>query len=270
METRPATVPASRLDTAALGVLGTGVLLMPAAASFISLRAWAADNLGLHGWTTVIAPLSLDLVMATFILAAVHATRRGQSAGGSRFMVALTMIGSAVANFQHGATISTSAALYFAAMPVVAALGLETMIRRVRHTALSRLGVIEGPLPRYRPIRWAIDRRGTWQAWAYSVREGVSDPRRAIELSRRRPELTAAGVLDPAELAAEAVELKALSKAAAMRRALHVSAGDVPEAITYLATRGVTISATHAHQVARTTATERPQLAAVPTDEAVS
>lgn len=261
--TTPA-IPAARLDTAALGLLGAFVLLMPAAASFVSLRAWAADNLGLTGWSTALAPLSLDLVMALFIVSSVHATRRGQSAGGSRFLVLLTMAGSALANYHHGLTISTAAAFYYGAMPVVGALGLETMIRRVRHAALEQLGVVEGPLPRFRPMRWAVDLRGTWRAWTYGVREGVTNPRQAIVLSRRPSELAAAGVPDPTELAATAATLQTMSKTSAMRHALTETGGDVPEAVNYLARHGVAISATHAHQIARKARSERPQLAAVP------
>lgn len=271
MTDHTAPVPAPRADTAALGALGVLVLLMPAAASFISLRAWAADNLALTGWTTAIVPLSLDLVMALFIVSSVHATRRGQSAGGSRLMVLVTMAGSAAGNFHHGLTVSTAAALYYGAMPCVAALGLETIIRRIRHAALERLGVVEGPLPRFRPARWGVDFRGTWAAWTYGVREGVSDPRQAVAHSRRSAELVDAGVSDPAELAARARELQGMSKTDAVRSAFAaIGTTSVPEAIAYLGQHGVSVNSNTAYSVARRVKAERPALAAVPAEGVVS
>jgi hypothetical protein len=155
-------------------------------------------------------------------------------------------------------------------MPVVAALGLETMIRRVRHAALEQLGVVEGPLPRFRPIRWAVDVRGTWQAWTYGVREGISDPRRAIALSRRSPELVDAGVPDPSEVAARALELQDMTKSAAVRAAFeHLGDVNVPRALAYLREHGLVVADNTAYSVARKVRDERPQLAAVPAAEAL-
>jgi len=255
-------VAAPRADTVALGVVGVLVVAMPAAASFLSLRSWAADNLALTGWRTAIVPLSLDLVMALFIVASIHATRRGQSAGGSRVLVLAAMLGSAAANADHGATISTQAALYYGAMPIVAGLGFETLVRRIRHSALARLGVVEGPAPHYRPSRWAIDFRGTWAAWAVGITEGISDPRQAIERSRLRR----SGAVHPgAELTREQLEVEAaalagLAKRDQCRRAVEALSRDTTAraVVDWVRERGGDVSQSHAQAIIHEVRAERP------------
>jgi len=268
-----ATHSPGRLDRAVVAVTAIAYAIVvpaPFVLSFASLTAWARDAVGLSPYLAPAVPLALDAAAIVSVCLTFLAVLRADAAGIARPLAWLIAAGSSVANARHGAATSLDAAILLACMPILTMTLVDIGLRRVLRNALAARGAVEPPVARFRFARWAIAPRETVKAWAWSVREQVVSPAEAIAASRRRPELTAAGVLDPTELAAEAVELKALSKAAAMRRALHVSAGDVPEAITYLATRGVTISATHAHQVARRAATERPQLAAVPTDEAVS
>lgn len=169
---------------AADAVTGIGLLAVvgaPVAISARSLAAWGREALDLaDGWDWLV-PLPLDGAALACVGLALHATQRGEAPGFARILVWVMAGCSAVANWRHGTTISPDAALFFAGMPLLAALMLDLVLRRVRHTALSGLGALERPLARYRTARWLVAPSETWQAWRTAVREGITDPDEALQ-----------------------------------------------------------------------------------------
>jgi hypothetical protein len=97
------------------------------------------------------------------------------------------------------------------------------------------------------------------------VTEGYTAPAVAVEAARRRRSGEVPNVAEsPHTLAAEAAELAELTKAEQLRAAF-VAVGEVsaPRALTYLARRGVEVSARYAHEVARAELARVPELRAV-------
>lgn len=175
---------AERLTIVATGVALGIVVLSPFALSFHSLAEWGHDRLGLNAPLTYIVPLTLDAAALACVGLTFHATLRADSAGASRLLVGVFAGASSWANWRHGTTISTDAAVYYAAMPLVAALLLDITLRRVRHVALGHRGGVEPPLPRYRTARWIVAPLETWRAWRTAVRRGITDPAAALAASR--------------------------------------------------------------------------------------
>jgi Protein of unknown function (DUF2637) len=261
---------ARRLDRLTVAVATSAlavVVLAPVALSFHSLAGWGREALALDGAWPYVVPLALDAAAMACVALTFHAVLRADSAGSTRFLVWAFAGASAAANVRHGGTVSTDAAVFFGAMPIVAALLLDVALRRVRRGALAQLGGVEQPLPRFRAARWLVAPRETWRAWCMAVREGITSPAEALRVSRRRhdPAPEVPGVDEtPAELAADAAELAMLTKTEALRAAFDaIGEVDAPRALTWLARRGVEVSANHAHQVARKARNERPALTAV-------
>lgn len=253
----------ARATTAALVV----VWLAPVALSWQSLAGWGREALGLAGPLPHLVPVALDLAALVCLGLTLHATLRADSATGPRLLVWVFAGASAVANVRHGATISTDAAIFYAAMPLGATLLADVSLRRVRRDALAHLGAIEPALPRYRAARWLVAPRETWRAWCTAVRDGITSPAEALREARRQHDpdgQVPGGAETAAELAEDAAVLAGVSKTRALRLAFdRIGRVDAPEAAAWLGRRGVTVSGTHAHQVARQVRAERPALAVV-------
>jgi len=266
----PTTDPTARLDRAILTVTAAAyavVVPAPFVLSFASLAAWARDHVGLTGALPYVVPLALDASAVVCICLTFLAVMRADGAGAARFLVWLIAGGSAVANARHGADTSLDATILLAAMPLLTMLLVDIGFRRVLRNALAARGAIEPPLPRYRAVRWAIAPRETARAWGVGVREQITSPAAALAQSRRSAELTDAGVSDPAELAARARELQAMTKTDACRAAFtDIGEVNVPRAIAHLGQHGVSVNSNTAYSVARRVRAERPALAAVPTE----
>lgn len=174
-----------------LGTIGAAlavVLAAPPALSFHSLMAWARTELALTDWWPYLVPLALDAAALLCVALATWAAWRGEAAGAARVLVWVFAGGSAAANARHGQAIGTSdAVVFFAALPVGAAVLLDVVLRRARRAALDDIGALEPPLPRYRLIRWAVAPRETASAWRYAVRHGVTDPREALARAQGVP-----------------------------------------------------------------------------------
>jgi hypothetical protein len=173
------------LPMAVTGIGITAVVAAPVAISARSLAGWGREALGLTGGWEWLAPVPLDGAALACVGLALHATQRGEAPGLSRILVWVLAAGSAWANWRHGATISPDAALYFAVQPLLAALLLDLVLRRVRHDALGDLGALERPLARYRMARWLVAPRETWRAWRTAVCDGITDPDEALARVRR-------------------------------------------------------------------------------------
>lgn len=206
---------------AALGI----VILAPVALSFGSLVDWAETSLGLNGVWPYIVPIALDAAALLSMALVFHAVTHAESAAFPRALVWLFALGSALANYRHGYTVSPDAALFFPAMPLAAAVLLEVTLRRVRRTVLAELGVTERPLARFRAVRWVRFPTQTFAAWSAAVEHGLSSPSDALAV--------ASGVepLDSADVA-RAVESRRLgslpSDAARVRRAATVTGHNDP------------------------------------------
>lgn len=181
---QPARQAGSRIAMAATAIGITAVVAAPAAISARSLAGWGRDQLGLtDGWEWLV-PVPLDGAALACVGLALHATQRGEAPGFARILVWVLASCSAGANYRHGATVSPDAAIFFAAMPLLAALLLDLALRRVRHTALGGLGALERPLARYRMARWLVAPQETWSAWRTAVCDGITDPDEALARAR--------------------------------------------------------------------------------------
>lgn len=182
-------------ERAVLGVTGTAlavVVLSPLALSFHGLAGWGRDALGLTEPLTYLVPVTLDAAALVCVGLAFHAMLRADSAGAARLLVWVFAAASALANYRHAHTISPDAAAYYASMPLVSAVLLDITLRRIRRSALSHLGALEQPLPRYRAARWIVAPRETWRAWCHAVRHGITDPNEALAASQSSVERHAA------------------------------------------------------------------------------
>lgn len=184
----------ARLAMAVTGAGLVAVVAAPVAISARSLAGWGREALGLvDGWEWLV-PLPLDGAALACVGLALHATLRGDAPGLARVLVWVLAAASSAANWRHGTTVSPDAAVFFASMPLLAALLLDLVLRRVRHAALGGLGALERPLARYRAARWLVAPRETWRAWRTAVREGITDPTEALAraaASRARHSVTA-------------------------------------------------------------------------------
>lgn len=250
---RPAVV---RWVTGVTAVCAVLVMLAPLGLSAWSLSQWATDELGITGPLAYAVPATADLTALTFIGLTYLAAFRGQGGGISRVMVWVMIALSAVANARHGATIGLDATIGFAVCPAVTGVMLEVIIRRTLRDALVALGAVDPPLPRFRAARWlpGVAFLETLAAWKVAVREGITSPRQAVAAVRLQngDHQADEAVTHLAQLAEEVDELAAMTKGEALRAAfLAIDAIDAPRAITWLAQRGIEVSPTYAHKVAR-------------------
>jgi len=242
------------------------VALTPMILSAQSLASWARTSLGLSGASPWLVPVSLDVAAFACIALALHASLRGDAAGASKLLAWLLVAGSAAANYRHGHQVSDDAAVYFPGLPLLAMLLVELGLRYLRRSALVAAGRTESVLPHFRLARWAVAPVETFAAWRTAVTEGYSSPTDAVQAVRRRREGEVPNVAEsPVELAASAAELAGMAKADQLRAAFD-AIGEVsaPRALTWLARRGVEVSARYAHEVARAELARPPALRALP------
>jgi hypothetical protein len=256
-----------RLVVAVIALALTIVVLAPVALSFHSLSDWARTSLALTGWWVYVVPVALDAAALTCVGLTFHAVLRADSAAGPRALMWALALASSTANARHGSTIGADAVAFYAAMPLVAMVLLDITLRRVRRSALAGLGGIEPPLPRFRGARWlpGVGLRETAAAWRAAVLEGFTSPAEAVQAVRLRREGAVPNVAEtPHQLAAQAAELAELSKADQLRAAFRaVGETSAPRALTWLARRGVEVSARYAHEVAAAERDRTPELRAI-------
>jgi len=264
--------PLARLVVAVTALALGVVVLAPVALSFHSLSEWARTSLALTGGWQYLPPLALDAAALTCAGLTFHAVLRADSAAGPRALMWALAASSSLANARHGSTIGPDAVAFYAAMPIVAMVLLDITLRRVRRSALADLGAVEAPLPRFRGARWlpGVGLRETLTAWRLAVLDGYRSPAEAVEAARRRregevPAVTSTAAAEtPHQLAADARELAGLSKADQLRRAFVAVGGpDAPQALTWLARRGVQVSHRYAFEVAAGERDRTPELRAI-------
>lgn len=172
-------------STVALAV----VVIAPAAASWHGLVATGEDVLGLKdGWQYVV-PLTLDGGAFYAAALAMRAILSGDSALGSRLLTAVYALAAAGFQAYHAMTSdaagkSVASALYFAGASLSAVVLWDVTLRALRRDQLRAEGLVEGPLPRWRALRWVVAPAETARAWRLAVVEGISDPSEALEVVR--------------------------------------------------------------------------------------
>jgi hypothetical protein len=255
------------------------VVLAPASLSFQDLAGWGEDRLGLTPPWTYVVPVALDAAALVCVGLVFHATLRAESGGAARLLVWVLAGASATANYRQGAEVTQDAAVFFGAMPLLAALLLDLVLRRIRRTVLAHIGAVERPLPRYRAARWLVAPVETARAWRYAVKENVTNPHEALTLSR----LARAGVpdVDPddgaLELPAGDVDQEPASAALvpddtppdlaswrkvdavqlAFQRLGEINGG---KAVTWLAKRDVIVNSNYAYEIARKCQAEQDEV----------
>lgn len=172
-------------STVALAV----VVIAPAAASWHGLVATGEDVLGLSdGWQYVV-PLTLDGGAFYAAALAMRAILSGDSALGARLLTAVYALAAAGFQAYHAMTSSEAgksfaSALYFAGASLSAVVLWDVTLRALRRDQLRQEGLVEGPLPRWRAVRWVVAPLETARAWRLAVVEGISDPSEALEVAR--------------------------------------------------------------------------------------
>ncbi len=241
----------------------------PAAASWHGLTGFGVRELGLSGGWQYLVPISLDGAALYAALLALRAILAGDSAIWPRVLTCAYALAAASANVY--AAPSDVAALFYGGMSVSAVVLWDTTLRALRRDQLRTLGVIEGAVARYRPLRWMLAPTETGQAWRTAVLEGVQNPRTALsmvrgEIVRPDPDGTppdggglpladfpltpAATARDYLPAASAPLALTVGTKANAIRAAFDaLGRRDVPAALAWLAARGVQVDRSYAYTV---------------------
>ncbi|WP_413799123.1 DUF2637 domain-containing protein [Streptomyces iranensis] len=224
------------------------MVVSPVALSSQDLFRWAESptGLGLSGLWPYLVSIALDAAAVLCISLTMHAAWKGQAGGAARLLVWVFAGMSAFANWRHSAPLlARDAVWFFPAMSVLGAILLEVAISRIRRVNRAAAGVYESPLPRFRFLRWVIARDETWQAFKSAVVENISSPQEAVSVARAKSSSPFA--LSPGE-----PDLSGIPKRDAIRHAFAAMRSyDAQGAVDWLARRGVRVSRSYAHVVAR-------------------
>jgi hypothetical protein len=144
-----------------LGITGFVLVLIVAlagwTASFIGLHAFGMDHMGLDQDTAWLVPITFDGAAAGLSLVVFRASINGRGATTWRLLIVTFTALSAWINWAH---ISDPTGRWIASyMPPAAVILFEGLMSEARAAASRRLGTER---PRLHPLRWAIDRAGTW------------------------------------------------------------------------------------------------------------
>lgn len=173
----------------------TVVVGAPAAASWHGLTGFGTSVLGLSSAWSVVVPLTLDAAACYTAWLALRAVLHGDSALVPRLLTVAYALASAGFNVVHALTVheGVAGAAYFGGAALSAALLWDITLRAWRRDQLRALGLVEGPLPRFRSVRWLVAPVETSRAWRVAVIEGISDPIQALNevRTRRQPAGTA-------------------------------------------------------------------------------
>lgn len=234
------------------------VVLAPELVLWRALVPLGRDELELSDGWEFFPPLMFGAAGAACAVLALRAVLAGRAAVVERFLTFVyALAGAALAGWYEAASQGrVAAAVVFAGAAVSSPLLWDRVLRHLAWTWLEAAGVIERPLPRFRPLRWVFDFRTTRDAWLLALREGISTPAEALAVLRARRD----GLPSPApraELPAPLPELAAMSKVDALRTAWAAAGVEVPEsshvrpALGWLAERGIQINESYAYGVQR-------------------
>lgn len=152
-----------------LGITGFVLVLIVAlagwTASFIGLHDFGVKHMGLEADTAWLVPVTFDGAAAGLSLVVFRASINGRGANTWRALIVVFTALSAWVNYKH---IQDPTGRWIASfMPPAAVILFEGLMSEARAAASRRLG---RERPRLHPLRWVIDRSGTWAMYrAYVV-----------------------------------------------------------------------------------------------------
>jgi len=168
-----------------INTLLTIVALAASYGAALGQAGFAEMYLGMHGPERFVVFLIIEATAVALMLLANQTALAGDSAGGLWTLVWLVTAGAVTMQILHAYAISQpEAAMVYATASVLTVVLWRAKTRRSLRDRLRAAGMIEDPLPRYRPVRWVLRPRETFRAWYLALGEGVSDPATAMDMAR--------------------------------------------------------------------------------------
>jgi hypothetical protein len=168
-----------------INALLTIVALAASYGAALGQAGFAEIYLGMHGPERYVVFLIIEATAVALMLLANQTALAGDSAGGLWTLVWLVTAGAVTMQILHAYAIGhPEAAMVYASASVLTVVLWRAKTRRSLRDRLRAAGMIEDPLPRYRPVRWALRPRETFRAWYLALGEGVSDPATAMDMAR--------------------------------------------------------------------------------------
>lgn len=175
-----------------LGITGFILVLIVAlagwTASFIGLHDFGMRHMSLGSDAAWLVPVTFDGAALGLSLVVFRASINGRGANVWRLLIVVFTGLSSWINWQH---IDDPTGRWIASfMPPAAVILFEGLMSEARAAASRRLG---RERPRLHPLRWAIDRTGTWQIYRSYIL-GISLPEhlaQAVSGDNESPEATA-------------------------------------------------------------------------------
>ncbi len=168
--------------------INTLLTIVAVAASYgaaLGQAGFAEMYLGMHGPERFVVFLIIEATAVALMLLANQTALAGDSAGGLWTLVWLVTAGAVTMQVIHAYAIGQpEAAMVYATASVLTVVLWRAKTRRSLRDRLRAAGMIEDPLPRYRPVRWVLRPRETFRAWYLALGEGVSDPATAMDMAR--------------------------------------------------------------------------------------
>jgi Protein of unknown function (DUF2637) len=168
-----------------INTLLTIVALAASYGAALGQAGFAEMYLGMHGPERFVVFLIIEATAVALMLLANQTALAGDSAGGLWTLVWLVTAGAVTMQILHAYAIGQpEAAMVYATASVLTVVLWRAKTRRSLRDRLRAAGMIEDPLPRYRPVRWVLRPRETFRAWYLALGEGVSDPATAMDMAR--------------------------------------------------------------------------------------
>jgi Protein of unknown function (DUF2637) len=168
--------------------INTLLTIVAIAASYgaaLGQAGFAELYLGMHGPERFVVFLIIEATAVALMLLANQTQLAGDSAGGLWTLVWVVTAGAVTMQIIHANAIGQpEAAMVYATASVLTVVLWRAKTRRSLRDRLRAAGMIEDPLPRYRPVRWVLRPRETFRAWYLALGEGVSDPATAMDMAR--------------------------------------------------------------------------------------
>jgi hypothetical protein len=168
-----------------INTLLTVVAIAASYGAALGQAGFAELYLGMHGPERYVVFLIIEATAVALMLLANQTALAGDSAGGLWTLVWVVTAGAVTMQIVHANAIGQpEAAMVYATASVLTVVLWRAKTRRSLRDRLRAAGMIEDPLPRYRPIRWVLRPRETFRAWYLALGEGVSDPATAMDMAR--------------------------------------------------------------------------------------
>jgi hypothetical protein len=168
-----------------INTLLTVVAIAASYGAAIGQAGFAELYLGMHGPERYVVFLIIEATAVALMLLANQTALAGDSAGGLWVLVWATTAGAVTMQIVHANAIGhPEAAMVYATASVLTVVLWRAKTRRALRDRLRAAGMIEDPLPRYRPVRWVLRPRETFRGWYLALGEGVSDPATAMDMAR--------------------------------------------------------------------------------------